>query len=706
MATIQGSIQLRDNMTRVMQATLNATNSMISGFEELGRTTDRAFDVSIFRSAKQEMANAGAEMLKIDSYIKNANQEQQRFNGSLHQGAMATGNITSGIKRMAATYLSIQGARGILGLSDQMSQTTARLNLMNDGLHSTEELNQAIYESAQRSRSPYLETAKIVSRVGMNAGGAFDGNDEIIAFAEQLNKKFIIAGASTQEMNSAMLQLTQGLGSGTLRGEELNAVFESAPNIIQSIADYIDVDIGKIREMASQGMISADIVKNAMFASAEATNEMFESMPKTFGQIWTMIANEALMKFKPILDKLNEIANGGNFNKVASGIIDAIAMVASVAVVLFGILSSISGFVIENWGLIAPVVYGVVGALTVYYGWMLLCKAATWAVAIAQGAVTIAKMLAVPIYAALTGAVMAETAATWGLNAALYACPLVWIIIAIIAIITVIYLAIAAINKFAGTTYSATGIICGIFMMAAAFIGNLFIAFINANIDAFVILWNFVAAFANFLGNVFTDPIGAAYRLFYDLVDSVLALLQGLASAIDAIFGSNLAGSVQGWRDSLGSMVDSTFGKGVEVMAKMNADDMKLGRFEYGTAWDAGNKFGKGIEDKFKAFGGGDKIDPWQDANDLLSGIGGGVGDTAGNTERMADSMEKSQEDLKYLRDIAERQAINKFTTAEIKLDFTSSANLYNDMDIDGFMNEFESRLQEAVVVAAEGVHQ
>lgn len=314
------------------------------------------------------------------------------------------------------------------------------------------------------------------------------------------------------------------------------------------------------------------------------------------------------------------------------------------------------------------------------------------------------------------GATFAATAAQYGFNAALLACPITWIIILIIALIALFYAAVAAVNKFAGTSVSATGIICGAFMVALAFIGNIFVALWNLVVDVFVLIYNLVATVANFIGNVFTDPIGAVCRLFFDLADTVLGILQALASAIDAIFGSNLAGSVQGWRDSLGGWVDDTFGKGDEIMAKMNADDMKLGRFEYGAAWDAGYSFGEGIDESIANFDpsslfdtnvpGADDYANLSDYGSGIGGIGSGVDDIAGNTGKIADGMEITEEDLKYLRDIAEQEAVNRFTTAEITIEQTNHNTVSGKMDLDGIVSGLTDAANEAVDRIAEGVHE
>ncbi len=276
------------------------------------------------------------------------------------------------------------------------------------------------------------------------------------------------------------------------------------------------------------------------------------------------------------------------------------------------------------------------------------------------------------------------------------------------------YAAVAAVNKFAGTSVSATGLICGAFMAALAFIGNIFVALWNLVVDVFVMIYNLVGTVANFIGNVFNDPVGAVCRLFFDLADTVLSVLQALASAIDTIFGSNLAGSVQGWRDSLGGWVDSTFGKGEEVMEKLNADDLKLDRFEYGAAFDMGYEFGQGVEDTvgglfdfsaMDSLGAADGLDAFNLGN-TLDGIYGNTGDTAGNTAAMSDALDIAEEDLAYLRDIAEREAINRFTTAEIHVEQHNENHISSDTDLDGIMDAWANDFAEKLDVSEEGVHE
>lgn len=677
---------------------------------------NRAVENMDVEAANQAYLRLSQTVGNTERYIRDNVDEQGRFNREIEEGTNEANSLMQTIKGAVAAYATIQTLSAALNLSDQLTSTTARMNLMNDGLQTTQDLQNMIYLSAERARGSYQATADAVSKLGLMAGDAFGSSQEIIAFMEQVNKQFTIAGTEAAGVDAAMLQLTQAMASGVLRGEELNSIFEQAPTIIQTIADYLDVPIGSIREMAAEGQITADIVKSAMFAAADETNAKFESMPKTFSQIWTSFQNTALMAFQPVLQRMNEIANSEAFQTFVNNAIEGLSMVAGIALEIFDLLVGVAGVVADNWSWLSPIIYGVAAALAVYYGWLLLTKGAEMAMAAVHGIVAVAKGIMAAATMLVTGATWAETTAQYGLNAAMYACPIVWIIILIIALIALFYAAVAAVNKFAGTSVSATGIICGAFMVALAFIGNIFVALWNLVVDVFVLIYNLVATVANFIGNVFTDPIGAICRLFFDLADTVLGILQALASAIDAIFGSNLAGSVQGWRDSLGGWVDDTFGKGDEIMAKMNADDMKLGRFEYGAAWDAGYSFGEGIDESIANFDpsslfdtnvpGADDYANLGNYGSGIGGIGSGVDDIAGNTGKIADSMDITEEDLKYLRDIAEQEAINRFTTAEITIEQTNHNTVSGKMDLDGIVSGLTDAANEAVDKIAEGVHE
>lgn len=698
-----------DQANAELEGLRSQLNQAVQAQEEMNRAIQQ-MDIETANDAYIRLSNT---VSNTERYIRDNVDEQGRFNQEINEGVVNADNLMNTIKGAVAAYATVQTVGKALDLSDTLTSTTARLNLMNDGLQTTQDLQNMIYLSAERARGSYQATADAVSKLGLMAGDAFGSSEEIVAFMEQINKQFTIAGTEAAGIDAAMLQLTQAMGSGVLRGEEYNSILEQAPNIIQAIADYMEVPKGQLKDMAADGAITADIVKAAMFAAADETNEKFASMPKTFSQIRTSFQNTALMAFQPVLNRLNEIANSDAFQQFVNNAIEGLSVVAGIALEIFDLLVSVAGAVADNWSWLSPIIYGVAAALAVYYGYLLVTKAIE---AISTG-VKIALAVASYAHAAATGAeasaTAAATAAQYGLNTALLACPIVWIIVLIIALIALFYAAVAAVNKFAGTSVSATGIICGVFAVAGAFIGNLFVTLINFVIDIFVVLWNFIAAFANFFANVFNDPVGAIARLFFDLVDTILSLLQSLASAIDTIFGSNLAGAVSGWRDSLGGWVDSTFGKGTEVMAKVNASDYHLERFEYSGAWDAGYSFGEGIEDTISNFDPSSLFNTnipsasdYADLSNYTGSIGDGVGDIADNTGSIKDSLDITEEELKYMRDIAEQEAINRFTTAEITIDQSGMQNtIKSGMDLDGVFSALEDGLNEAIETMTEGVH-
>ena len=714
MATIRTAIALYDGVTAPLQAMHKAMNIVLNSFEAMQRASGNSVDVSSIQEAREELARAGAAFDSIEQNIRDAGNQQDRFNRRIRDGTTAADGLWSKLKGIAATVGGLAAAKKIIGISDDLASTRARLNLIVDDGGSVSELEKKIMASAQRSRSAYFDTASAIASLGSNAKAAFNGTDEIIAFMEQINKQFVIGGASAQGQAAAMLQLTQAMAAGALRGEELNSILENAPGIARAIESYMGIAEGSIKSYAEQGLITAEVVKNAMFAAADETNAKFESMPKTWAQIWTSMQNKALSIFNPILTKINQIANSEQFTKITDGIINGLAGIASVATVILDLLINVASVVVDNWSWLSPIILGVAAALGVYYGRLLLVRGAELASAAISGTVAVAKGIMAAATMLVTGATWAQVTAQYGLNAAMYACPLVWIIILIIALVALFYAAVAAVNHFAGTSVSATGIICGAFMAALAFIGNIFVALWNLVVDVFVMIYNLVGTVANFIGNVFNDPVGAVVRLFFDLADTVLSVLQALASAIDAIFGSNLAGSVQGWRDSLGGWVDSTFGKGEEVMEKLNADDLKLDRFEYGAAFDMGYEFGQGVEDTvgglfdfsaMDSLGAADGLDAFNLGN-TLDGIYGNTGDTAGNTAAMSEALDIAEEDLAYMRDIAEREAINRFTTAEIKVEQQNTNYISQDTDLDGIMDAWANDFATKLDVSEEGVHE
>lgn len=647
-----------------------------------------------------------------ERYIRDNVDEQGRFNQEIQEGVSQADDLMNAIKRAVGAYVSIQAVGDVLNISDELVQTTSRLDMMNDGVQTTEELVNMVYAAAQDARGSFSDMAAVVAKFGNNAGDAFSSSAEVVAFADLVQKQMTIAGASTTEASNAMLQLSQALGSGVLRGDELNSIFEQAPNLIQSIADYLGVGIGEIRELASEGELSADVVKASIFSASEEIEAKFEHMPMTWGQIWQQMQNTALIAFQPVLQRINEIADSEAFQTFVNGAIDALATLANMALEVFDFMASCGQFVADNWSIISPIIWGIVAALAVYGAYLAITKGLEVAAAAATAVLTGAKLLGAAAMVLFTGATWAGATAQMGLNAALYACPIVWIIILVIALIAVIVMLCNWIAEATGAANSGIGIIVGALSVAVAFIGNIFVALINMVIDIFVVLWNFIAAFVNFFGNVFTDPVGAIARLFFDLVDCILGLLQTLAGAIDALFGSNLSGAVQGWRDDLGGWVDETFGQGEEIMATVSGEEWHVDRFEYGEAWDAGVAVGDGISsaiDDFSfsdLFGSTDIPNP-EDYTSQFAGMSDSLDGISSDTGNISDAMDITEEDLKYLRDIAEQEAVNRYTVAEVSVDMSGMQNTVNNgMDLDGVIGGLTDAVNEAIDSMTEGVHE
>ena len=702
---------LNDGISGVLRKINTALNTTLNAFEQVQRASGRAVDTAQIQAARAALVEANREVDDMAEGYRRAAQQEEVLNKGLRNGTSAADGLLGKVKGIVATLAAGAGAKALLGLSDKLTSTTARLSFLVDDGGSVDELEQKIMASAQRSRAAYLDTASAIASMGASAGRAFESNDELIAFMEQVNKQFVIGGATAEGQSAAMLQLTQAMAAGALRGEELNSILKNAPGIARAIESYMGVAEGSIKSYAEEGLITADVVKNALLSVADETNAKFESMPMTWAQVWTGMQNRALTILDPLLTKINQLINDPRFQTAMDGLVNALGAVAAIGGEVLDILVGAGATIAENWEWLSPIILGVAGALGVYYGAQLAANAISMVTKGIHIAMAAAQMIRLAATGSLTAATAAETAAQYGLNAALYACPIVWIIMLIVLLIAAIYGAVAAINHFAGTSISATGVICGAFMTALAFIGNLFVVLCNLIIDVFVLIYNLIATVANFIGNVFNDPVGSVCRLFFDLADTVLGILQALASAVDTIFGSNLAGSVQGWRDSLSGWVDDTFGKGEEIMAKMNADDLHLGRFEYGAAYDMGYNFGQGIDDKVSNLFNPDGLSGLGDG----TGVGGGyplddisdcTGQIADNTGQIADDLSVSNEQLEYLRDIAERDAINRFTTAEVKIDMTGMTNkIDGSTDLDGVIRELTEGFTEALQTAAEGVH-
>ena len=649
-----------------------------------------------------------------ERYIRDNVDEQGRFNQEISAGTQQANELTNTIKRAVAAYISIQSVGKALNISDELVQTTSRLNMMNDGVQTTAELVNMVYAAAQDARGSFSQMADVVARFGNNAKDAFSSSEEVVAFADLIQKQMTIAGASTQEAANAELQLSQALGSGVLRGDELNSIFEQAPNLIQNIADYLDVPIGKIREMAADGELSADVVKAAIFSAADDINSKFNEMPMTWGQIWQSMQNTALIAFQPVLQRLNDLANSEAFQTFIQGAIEAMATLANILLNVFDLAVSIGTFIGDNWSIIAPIVYGIVAALTAYIAISAIVAAINGVMAIAEGVKAAAQMMA-------TGATFAETAAQQGLNAALMACPLTWIIMLILALIVVIFAVCNAIAKMTGIANSGFGVITGGVNVVIQFFKNLGLTVANIALG----IGNAIAALASNMMTAFHNAICSVQSWFYNLLSTALSVIEGICSALNKLpFVEFDYSGISSAADDYAAKASEAAGNKEDYQSISDAFNEGFTTFDafqdgwVSDAFNAGAAWGDGIADKVSNFSLSDVFgqtdipnvgDYTSGFNDAIanSGVGDSIGNIDDNTGKIKDSLEVSEEDLKYLRDIAEQEAINRFTTAEINVDMSGMQNTVNSGDdIDGFMTKLTDSVNEAVDNMTEGVHE
>lgn len=616
---LSNTVQLRDGMSNVLSRIASSLSAVNDRFERMQNLTEQAAPTGLYSQFNSELTGVREELTRTVS-------EVEELRSGMTSAQPPAENLTASLKKLGTAFLGSKLVSGIVSMSDEMTQTTARLNLMNDGLQSTADLQELIYQSAMRSRGAYNATADAVAKMGLLAGDAFSSNQETIAFVEQLNKQFKIAGTSAEGQAAAMLQITQAMGSGVLRGEELNSVFEQAPTIIQSIADYLGVSVGEIRSMAQEGELTASVVKSALLSSAEETNRKFNEIPLTWSDVWTQASNMAIMALQPLLEAINWVAN--------------------------------------NIEVIGPLVLAAAAAFALFV------VAANWT-----------KML---------------TAAQKVLNAVMSLNPIVLIIGAIIILIGVIAAYINYTNRARNESVSAVGVICGAFAVAGAFIFNTVVGAINAIIQAvwtifvepFIGIIEWVLNVANGGFNSFGD---AVKNLLGQIISWFLSLGKVVTKIIDAMFGTS-------WTDGLNNLQNQVLAWGKNDNAITLSRDAPTieKRISYKTAYANGYNWGANFQNSISEKLGLDLPD--DPATGLLSNI-------ADNTAQIADDVSVSSDDIKLLRDIAERQVINKYTTAEIKVEMVNHNNISNEMDLDGVVNLLEAKVTEALVTSAEGVH-
>ena len=633
MALIKSQLVLVDGMTAPLRSIHRAMNLALNSFESMQTASGRAVDTRSFQTAREELARMGAQLEEVENQTRRTGGAAESMKSKFMHAAAAVG-----------AALSI---KNIIGLADAMTQTEARLNLIVDDGGSVTELEQKIMASAQRSRASYLTTAKAISQMGLMAGDAFANNDELIAFTETLNKAFVNVGAGTQQIEAATLQLTQAMASGVLRGEELNSVFENAQPVIQAIADYLGEPIGKIRTLAAEGKITAQVVKDAMLSSADEINAQFSAMPYTFSQVWTMMQNILLEAFGPLIQVIGAGAQ----------------------------------WIYENWAAIEPVLVSVATAVAI-----------------------------------LTAAYLVHTAATWlqveanrALIISLLSNPILWIAVAIGILVGMIYKWIQSVGGLRNAWNLCTlALIVGWNAVKLAFfVGVYWVMDLVAKLQ---LCWQKAGvAIANFMGNMKVSVLTILQNMIngaIDLINKFIGLLNKLPGVnIEAIEHVTFAATAAAENEAAkAARAEELANFEAELAAAKAGRDAHIDslKTELNSSVSALQSANAQMKAEAAANNAAEQM--------ALDGIGqdlsgpGGIKDSAGSA---AASLKETTEDLKYMRDLAEQEAINRFTTAEVKIDMSGMTNrIDSDMDLDGVLNTLTEGFAEALEVAAEGVHE
>lgn len=725
-------------MSGPMMGIINTMDIMINAMDSVRINSQRMFSTSTIYQMHNSLDMARAQVDQITNGMNAERNAQNQVNNAIRGQNNALSGVIGQIKAMAGAYLSVKGiimgTKAAINFSDELTNNTSRLNLMNDGLQTTQQFQDDIFAAAQEARTDYLGLQNAVAQLGIRAGGVFDNNQETLQFAKNLSKEFAIAGASQQEQASATLQLTQALGSGVLRGEEFNAVFESASPVMQEIADYLEVPIGQLKDMASEGEITADIVKNALLGATDSIDKKFNAMNLTFEQRMTRLANSCKKEFEPVGKQINGLVNSPEFADFMQNVVEGFKFIADVAsnavgfigtllIVLNGVFDAVQkvgNFIYNNWSIISPIIWGIIGALSVYYGRLLIIKTIEVASAIASTALAIGKGILAGATVLLTKSTWAQTTAQLGLNGAMYACPIVWIVIAIMALIAIIFAVCAAIAKFTGVAQSAFGVICGTVAMAGAFIYNTMLGAINGIVQ---LIWTaFVTPFLGIIEWVLNvcnggfDSFGdAVANLIGQIISWFLDLGKVVTKIIDAIFNTD-------WTAGLNSLQDNVieWGKNEKAITiSRDAPELtSLHRIEYGKAFDAGAKWGDNISNSIGNFMDGlfdgDKylkdLQGQTNGNTSSSYDGSDAKDsakkTAKNTKKIADNTAKTTDLLSLVKDNLEKEIVARYTSGNnIINDFSGMTNNYNNRnESQDFIQELSDYLRRQQEKSTEGV--
>ncbi|MCM3701425.1 tape measure protein [Paenibacillus macerans] len=628
------------------------------------------------RAAQEKIAELQEKILQL----------QNQINAATRQSGNASSGWLSNLTGIVGTYLSLQGIKSGMSISDEYINSLARLDMVNDGLRTTAELQDDIFAAANRARGSYTDMAGVIGRMGILAEDAFKGNDELVAFSELMQKSFRVGGASTMEQQAGMYQLSQAMAAGKLQGDEFRSIMENAPLLAKAIADFTGKSKGDLKEMSADGTITADIIKGAMFNAADDINQKFNSMPMTFGDAMNLIKNNALQTFGPVIERINKMLNSAGGEQMMANIQNGIEAAAVAVDRLLTAAVNVYSFFSNNWSTIEPIITGIVGA---FVAWKVATMAINTVLAIQSG---IQALLAART-ALATGATFAQTVAQWGLNTAMLANPITWIIIAIVALIAAIVLLVKYLinlwntnDKFAAGLMRAWNSVLNFFGQIPIFfqeIGNgIANAFDWAKVESLKIMET--------LANGVIDNVNWVIEQLNKIPGVSLDVFDHLS--VSGAAAAEAEAKKQARKANLETMKEEAAQKAAEREKKVQ--DMLDER----AAKRAREETEKENKEKSKDKGTPD-FDKFKTTPPNIDKVG-----KVGEVGKIKDKVDISSEDLKMMRELANIKTIQNFVTLT-PTSIVNTGDIRNGEDFDTIVAKIDQTLQESITAHAANVY-
>lgn len=766
MASIQAGIQLVDRFSAPLMNIINSVNMAVSQMEALNNTMNTDVDASAYENIRSELhqATTAAQGLReelsqtavpvamteqtsrVGDAIEQNTRSQQNFNQSMQGGVSGAKSLVGALAGLSIVKSAIGAVKGQMDAAinrmDTMSNYSRTMTAIT-GSSDVATASLAKLKDMTKGTAYGLDTAassvqNFVTR-GMGTG---DAVNQVKAWSDAV----AFYGDGT---NDSLREVTDALGKMMTKGkvemDQLDRLTDRGIDAVGIYAKATGQSSSVVQSNLSKGTISAqDFINTVSGAFENGTNGVLNisGAAKKAGDTWaTSIANAKAAVTRgliSVIDGVNEGLSNAGFGTILDGIkslgstaetvLNNVGNIASRTITLLapvaGWIANCASSVINNWSAISPIVYGVAAAIAAYCAAMAIVKA----VELVSTGIKMAMCVAAYAHAAATGtevtATAAATATQLGLNTALLSCPLTWIILLIVALIGVIVLVASKIAKTGGVAKSTFGVICGSLKVVVSVVENLIIGVVNTIISLLIELWNLIAKLANFLGNVFRNPVGAVAKLFCDLLDTIMSVAQSVAQTIDTLIGTDLSDGISGVRNQFSNYVDGIVGKQEVYVKTVDPSKYMIKRKNYGEAYKSGSSFGDGVTNKVKNMFSGKKAATDMNKNDYektlrktqgtnlnqataanTAATAKNTAGTAKNTAKSAQALTATSEDLKYIRDMAAQKYINRFTTAKITVHQTNHNKISKELDLDGVTEHLRKTMEEQMISAAEGVH-